>query len=59
MVHVALLLLMLEAATADLVSTISQKRNTPDLRLSTSWPADYPISRGQADILAAFYDVAV
>jgi hypothetical protein len=45
MVHVALLLLMLEAADADadLVSTISQKRNTPDLQLSTSWPADYPI----------------
>jgi hypothetical protein len=43
MVHVALLLLMLEAVNADLVSTISQKRNTPDLQLSTTWPADYPI----------------
>jgi hypothetical protein len=37
---------MLEAATADLVSTITRKRNTPDLQLSTSWPADYPISSG-------------
>jgi hypothetical protein len=36
MVHVALLLLMLEAADADLVSTISLKRNTPNLQLSTS-----------------------
>ena len=44
MVHVALLLLMLEAAAnANLVSTISQKRNTPFLQLSTSGPADYPI----------------
>src|SRR5450631_2945119 len=43
MVHVALLLLMLEAADADLVSTISLKRNTPNLQLSTSGPADYPI----------------
>jgi hypothetical protein len=43
-IHVALLLLMLEAATnADLVSTISQRRNTPNLLLSTSGPADYPI----------------
>jgi hypothetical protein len=46
MVHVALLLLMLEAAAnANLVSTISQKRNTPFLQLSTSGPADYPIFR--------------
>src|SRR5262249_8369088 len=43
MVHVALLLLMLEAANANLVSTISLKRNTPTLQLSTTWPADYPI----------------
>jgi hypothetical protein len=46
MVHVALLLLMLEAAAnANLVSTIGQKRNTPFLQLSTSGPADYPIFR--------------
>src|SRR5271156_3545982 len=43
MVHAALLLLMLEAAHADLVFTISLKRSTQNLQLSTSWPADYPI----------------
>jgi hypothetical protein len=43
MVHVALLL-MLETASADLVSTISLKRRTPNLLLSTSRTADYPIS---------------
>jgi hypothetical protein len=43
MVHDALLLLMLEAANANLVSTISLKRNTPTFQLSTTWPADYPI----------------
>jgi hypothetical protein len=43
MVHAALLLLMLEAVTADLVFTISLKRSTQNLQLSTSWPADYPI----------------
>jgi hypothetical protein len=40
--------LMLEAAAnANLVSTISQKRNTPFLQLSTSGPADYPIFHRQ------------
>jgi hypothetical protein len=34
---------MLEAANADLVFTISLKRSTPNLQLSTSSPADYPI----------------
>ena len=35
---------MLEAAAnANLVSTISPKRNTPFFQLSTSGPADYPI----------------
>jgi len=29
--------------TADLVFTISLKRSTQNLQLSTSWPADYPI----------------
>src|SRR5450756_602216 len=43
MVHAALLLLMLEAVTTNLVSTISLKRSTQNLQLSTSWPADYPI----------------
>src|SRR5471032_3599706 len=43
MVHAALLLLMLEAANADLVFTISLKRSTPILLLSTNSPADYPI----------------
>ena len=37
------LLLMLEAANADLVFTISLKRSTLNLQLSTSWPADYLI----------------
>jgi hypothetical protein len=43
MVHAALLLLMLEAVATDLVFTISLKRSTQNLQLSTSWPADYPI----------------
>ena len=34
---------MLEAANADLVFTISLKRSTPILLLSTNSPADYPI----------------
>jgi len=50
MVHAALLLLMLEAANADLVFTISLKRSTLILLLSTNSPADYPIFRGEADI---------
>jgi hypothetical protein len=36
MVHAALLLLMLEAMNMDLVSTISLKRSTQNLQLSTS-----------------------
>src|ERR1700757_101820 len=43
MVHAALLLLMLEAANARPRFTISLKRSTQNLQLSTSWPADYPI----------------
>jgi hypothetical protein len=43
MLHAALLLLMLEAVNTDLVLTISLKRSTPNLQLSTSWPAEYPI----------------
>ena len=46
MVHAALLLLMLEAVNADLVFTISLKRSTQNLQLSTSSPADYPIFWG-------------
>jgi hypothetical protein len=42
-VHAALLLLMLEAVDTDLVFTISPKRSTQNLQLSTSSPADYPI----------------
>jgi hypothetical protein len=43
MVHAALLLLMLEAVHTDLVFTISLKRTTQNLQLSTNSPADYPI----------------
>jgi hypothetical protein len=53
MVHAALLLLMLEAVTTDLVSTISLKRSTQNLQLSTSWPADYPIYLVAVDRLLA------
>jgi hypothetical protein len=38
---------MLEAANADLVFTISLKRSTPNLLLSTNSPADYPIYPGR------------
>jgi hypothetical protein len=41
---------MLEAVTADLVFTISLKRSTQNLQLSTSWPADYRIFWGTAEI---------
>ena len=37
---------MFEAVRTDLVSTISLKRSTQNLRLSTSSPADYPIFGG-------------
>src|SRR6202022_4953903 len=42
MVHAALLLLMLEAVTTDLVFTISLKRSTQNLQLSTSWAGRFP-----------------
>jgi len=42
MVHAALLLLMLEAVATDLVSTISLKRSTQNLQLSTSWAGRLP-----------------
>ena len=37
---------MLEAVNADLVFTISLKRSTQNLQLSTATPADYPIFWG-------------
>ena len=46
---------MLEAANADLVSTISLKRSTQNLQRSTRRPADYPIywsNSGQCWLLA-------
>jgi hypothetical protein len=42
MVHAVLLLLMLEAAKARPRLTISLKRSTQNLQLSTSSSADYP-----------------
>src|SRR5271157_2365543 len=50
MVHAALLLLMLEAVHTDLVFTISLKRSTQNLPLSTNSPADYPIFGSEADM---------
>ena len=44
---------MLEAVTTDLVFTISLKRSTQNLQLSTSLPADYPIYWHLADIPTA------
>ena len=41
---------MFEAVRTDLVSTISLKRSTQNLRLSTSSPADYPIFKDAGDI---------
>jgi hypothetical protein len=41
---------MLEAVHTDLVFTISLKRSTQNLQLSTSGPADYPIFRGTAEV---------
>jgi hypothetical protein len=53
MVHAALLLLMLEAVTADLVFTISLKRSTQNLQISTSWAGRLPHLYPQEQILAA------
>src|SRR5262245_12013630 len=53
MLHAALLLLMLEAANARPRFTISLKRSTQNLQLSTSSPADYPILGSSADFAAA------
>jgi len=58
MVHAALLLLMFEAVIADLVFTISLKRSTQILQLSTSWPADYPILSPDSGHIAALQPTA-
>jgi hypothetical protein len=42
-----LLLLMLEAVTTDLVFTISLKRSTQNLQLSTSWAGRLPHLLGE------------
>src|SRR5271163_2713478 len=47
MVRAALLLLMLEAVTTDLVFTISLKRSTQNLQLSTSWAGRLPHLSGR------------
>jgi hypothetical protein len=57
MVHAALLLLMLEAVDTDLVFTISLKRSTQNLQLSTNSPADYPSFGGKADMTRTLCDV--
>jgi len=44
MVHAALPLLTLEALTTETSFHLSLKRSTQNLQLSTSSPADYPIS---------------
>jgi hypothetical protein len=41
---------MLEAVHTDLVFTISLKRSTQNLQLSTSSPADYPIYAAEAEV---------
>jgi hypothetical protein len=43
--------------TADLVFTISLKRSTQNLQLSTSWPADYPILSPDSGHIAASHQV--
>ena len=49
---------MLEAVHTDLVSTISLKRSTQNLQLSTSSLADYPIFR-DSDILRQVFEAVV
>ena len=46
---------MLEAVTADLSFTISLKRGTQNLQLSTTTPADYPIYWHLADRAGALH----
>jgi len=48
---------MLEAVHTDLVFTISLKRSTQNLQLSTSSPADYPIYGSLAAAMALIFGV--
>ncbi len=51
---------MLEAVTTGPRFTISLKRSTQNLQLSTSRPADYPIFRARtADMVGAFHAAAL
>src|SRR5262249_37123887 len=52
MVHAALLLLMLEAVPMDLVFTISLKRSTPNLQLTTSRRPITPSHEGRSGNVA-------
>src|SRR6202051_3191725 len=53
MVHAALLLLMLEAVTTDLVSTISLKRSTQNIQLSPSCRPITPSFGGWSQLIDA------
>jgi hypothetical protein len=60
MVHAALLLLMLEAVITNLVFTISLKRSTQNLQLSTDWAGRLPHLRPETEILERTqYDPAI
>jgi hypothetical protein len=48
---------MVHAALLNLVFTISLKRSTQNLQLSTSSPADYPIFGSKADVTLSNFDV--
>jgi hypothetical protein len=48
---------MLEAVHTDLIFTISLKRSTQNLQLSTNSPADYPIFGSKADAAQSNGDV--
>jgi len=49
---------MLEAANARPRFTISLKRSTQNLQLSTSCPADYPIFASDSDLRRALHPIA-
>jgi len=53
LLQLALKFLMLEAVTKDLVFTISLKRSTQNLQLSTSWAGRLHHLRVRFDVLAA------
>src|SRR5215218_8624857 len=59
MVHAALLLLMLEAVFTDLVFTISLKRSTPNLQLSTSCRPITPSLGSEAENNCSLRDLLV